>query len=139
MLAGVNRRLTGLIVVAALAGCSSGDEGDEPKSAKGAPKAVGEAIDRLERAAVGRDFGVICNDLFTDDARERAGGDDCAKLLRATTKEIREPAIRVLSIRVEGDTADVRVRSSAEDQGAVEETIELVRDGQEYRIEALGD
>jgi hypothetical protein len=128
-----------MLVVAAFAGCSSGDGDDRAEPAKGVPKAAAAAIDRLERATVDRDFAVICDELFTDAARERAGGDDCAKLLRSTAGDIRDPAIRVISIRIEGDRADVRVSSSARGQRAVEETVELVRDGEEYRIEALGE
>lgn len=139
MLARVKRGLTGLVVMAALAGCSSGDGGSDPKPAEGAPKAVAEAIDGLERATVRRDFAEICDDLFTEAARGRAGGEDCAQLLRSTAGDIREPSIRVVAIDIDGDRADVRVSSSAEGQGAVEETIQLVRDGDEYRIEALGE
>jgi hypothetical protein len=42
-----------------------------------------------------------------------------------------------LSIRVEEGRADVRVRSTAEGQGSVQETIRLVREGEGYRIAAL--
>ena len=139
MLARVKCGLTGLLVMAALAGCSSGDGGSDPKPAEGAPKAVGEAIDRLERSTARRDFAAICDDLFAEAARERAGGDDCAQLLRSTAGDIREPSIRVLSIRFDGEKADVRVSSSAEGQPGVEETIQLSRDGEEYRIEALAE
>ena len=134
----MRRGLTALLAAVALSGCSSGDEGEGPTPAEGAPKAVAEAIERLEQAAVRRDFAAICDELFTPAARERAGGEDCAQLLRSTAGDVREPSIRVVSIRIEGDSADVRVSSSARGQRAVEETIELEREGDAYRIEALG-
>ncbi len=139
MLARVKCGLIGLLITAAVAGCSSGDGGSDPDPAKGTPRAVAEAIDGLERATARRDFRTICDELFTEAARERAGGDDCAQLLRSTGGGIREPSIRILSIRINGEKADVRVSSSVEGQGAVEETIQLVRDGEEYRVEALGE
>lgn len=137
MLAGVKLGLTALLALAALAGCSGGGGEADPPPAKGAPKAVAAAIDRLERAAQRRDFAGICRDLLAADARERAGGGDCAQLLRSTAGDVRQPQIRVLSIEIEGDRADVRVISRAEGQSPVQETIQLVREGDEYRIAAL--
>lgn len=138
MLARVKRGLTALLVASALSGCAGDDEDAAPKAAEGAPKEVAEAIDRLERATRSRDFAAICDDLFAAATRVRAGGEDCVGLLRSTAGDVREPAIRVLSVRIEGERADVRVRSQAVGQGPVEETIELVREDGEYRIAALG-
>lgn len=137
MLAGVKRGLTGLLALAVLAGCSSGDSESDPPPAEGAPRQVAETIDRLERATRGRDFATVCDRLLTKAARDRAGGSDCIRLLRSTAGDVSQPDIRVLSIRIEGERADVRVRSTAEGQGAVDETIQLVREGDGYRIAAL--
>jgi len=134
----VSRGLSALLAAALLAGCSGDEKEAAPKAVEGAPKEVAGAVDRLERAIRARDFEAICDDLFAAETRVRAGGEDCAGLLRSTAAEVREPAIRILSIRIEGERADVRVRSQAEGQGPVEETIELVREEGEYRIAALG-
>jgi len=134
----VKRWLPALLAATALAGCSGDDDGGAPKAVEGVPRDVAEAIERLERATRGRDFDVICDDLFAAATRVRAGGEDCVELLRSTAGDVREPAIRVLSIRIDGERADVRVRSQAEGQGPVDETIELVREDGEYRIAALG-
>jgi len=137
MLAGVKRGLSGLLALAVLAGCSGDDSGAEPPPAEGASRQVLEAIDRLERATLRGDFAAICDRLLTPEARERAGGGDCIRLLRSTGAEVRRPDIRVLSIRIDGERADVRVRTTAEGQAPVGETIELVREGDGYRIAAL--
>jgi len=133
----VKRGLPGLLALTMLAGCSSGDSESEPPPAEGAPRQVAELIDRLERATRSRDFEAICGELLAKEARERAGGPDCVRLLRSTASDVRSPEIRVLSIRIDGDRANVRVSSRAEGQGPVEETIQLVRDGDGYRIAAL--
>ena len=131
--------LTGLLAVAALAGCSGDDSEREPGPAEGAAQQVAAVIDRLESATRRGDFDVICDDLFAQAARVRAGGDDCAELLRSTAGDVREPNIRILSIRIDGERADVRVRSQAEGQAPLEDTIELVREDPGYRIAALGE
>ena len=137
MLAGVKRGLCGLLALGVLAGCSGGDSEGDPPPAEGAPRQVAEAIDRLERATRRRDFAEICDELLSKEARERAGGGDCTRLLRSTAGDVRSPDITVLSIRIEGDRADVRVRTTADGQAPVDETIQLVREGDGYRIAAL--
>ncbi len=137
MLAGVKRGVPGLLALAVLAGCSGDDSQGDPPPARGAPREVAGTIDRLEHATKGRRFAAICNQLLSDEARERAGGGDCIRLLRSTAGDVRRPQITILSIRVEGARASVRVRSTAEGQGPVEETLQLVRVGDGYRIEAL--
>ena len=139
MLAGVKPGLIALLLAAALAGCSSGGTDDEPRPVEGAGKGVADAIARLEAATRERDYEAICDDLFTSSARRRAGGEDCSELLRSTAGDVRAPSLRVLSIRIEGDRAQARVRTRAQGQDAIEETIELVREGGGYRISALGE
>ena len=137
MLAGVKRGLCGLLALAVLAGCSSGDSEGDPPPAEGEPRQVAEAIDRLERATRRHDFAAICDELLAKEARDRAGGEDCIRLLRSTAGDVRGPDITVLSIRIDGDRADVRVRTTAEGQAPVDETVQLVREGDGYRIAAL--
>lgn len=137
MLAGVRRPLLSVLVVAVLGGCGGGG-GSDPEPVTGASKQVVEAVAELERATVERDFAAICDELFSDDARSRAGGDDCAASLRSGSAGVREPRIQLLSIRIDGERASVRVRTSAASQASVDETIELVREDDRYLIAALG-
>lgn len=137
MLAGVRRGVPALLVLALLGGCSSDDSGAERLPLENALPQVTEVIDRLERATQSRDFVTICDRLLTMQARERAGGSDCDELLLSTTADVRRPEIRVLSIRVDADSAEVQVRSTAEEQDPIKETIRLIREGGGYRIAAL--
>ena len=120
----------------ALSGCSLGGD-EQPKPAAGTVKAVGEAIERLERAMARGDWRAVCNDLFTPAARERAGGDTCPRLLRSDAAGLRDPSIRVLRIDVQRRRATVRVRSRARGQPPLTDLIELRRVGGRYRVEAL--
>ena len=139
MLAGVKPGLIAPLLAVALAGCDGGSPDDDPKPVEGAAKGVAEAVSRLEVTTRERDYTAICDDLFTASARRRAGGEDCAELLRSQAGDVRRPSIRVVSIRIEGEKAEALVRTRAEGQDAVEETVELLREGGGYRISALGE
>ena len=125
-----------LVVVLAIALLGGGGD-DEPERITGAPKEIAAVVARLERATQRREFNVLCDDLFTRSARERAGGKDCVALLRETAKDVRKARIRLLDVRVQGNRARARVRTTSEGQTAVEETIDLVRERGRYRISAL--
>lgn len=144
MLAGVRRGIIGLVV--ALAGAllvgvllldGSGDSDDEPQPITGRDRQVADVVTRLERATRRRRFDVVCDDLFTRAARARAGGANCVRLLRSTAKDVRRPRIRLVSVQIEGDRAEAKVRTLAEGQAAVEETIDFQLEGGRYRIAAL--
>jgi hypothetical protein len=121
----------------ALAGCDLGED-EPPERIRGAPKEVAGVVARLERATRARDFGAICDQLFTDAARRRAGGRGCPKLLRSTAADLRDPRIRLVKIQIrkEGDARAV-VRTTAVGQPPLEDTIELRRERGRYRIAAL--
>ena len=144
MLAEVKRGVSGaisslagiLLAGALLTGCL-GESDPEPKRISGAPKEVADVVARLERVTRRRQFAELCDDLFTRSARSRAGGSDCVELLRATAKDVRHARIRLLEVKIQGTRARARVRTVAEGQAAVEETIELVRERGRFRIAAL--
>ena len=140
MLAEVKRGiLVGVALVAGIVGLWAllGGGDDPPKEPSGASKEVAEVVGRLERATQRREFNVLCDDLFTRSARERAGGKDCVALLRETAKDVRKARIRLLEVKVDGNRAQARVRTTSEGQRAVEERIDLVRERGRFRISAL--
>lgn len=125
-------------LVLAPTGCSIGGD-EEPKPAKGAPREVSALVAQLERATRERDFAGICEDILTRAARERAGGDECERLVRSAAAGVERPAIEIRRIDVEGRRATVRVRTSARGQALVSDTLALRREDGEWRVEALGD
>ncbi len=129
--------LAGVVLALALLLGGSGDSDDDPQPITGPGKQVADVVTRLELATRRRQFAVVCDELFTRAARVRAGGRDCVRLLRSTAKDVRRPRIRLLSVRIDGRRAEARVRTLAEGQTAVEETIDLLREGGGYRIAAL--
>lgn len=137
MLAGVKRALCVLAGAAVLAGCDAGGSDSNPDAVEGAPRQVAAAVSALDAATRAGRYDEVCGRLFTRSARRRAGGDDCAELLRAATEDVRRPRVRLLSIRVKGDEAEARVRTRAAGERAVDETIELKRERGRYRIASL--
>lgn len=137
MLAGVKRALCVLAGAVALAGCDSGDSAGDPEAIKGAPRQVAAAVAALDAATRAGRWAEICDRLFTRSARVRAGGRDCAALLRSATEDVRRPRVRLLSIRIEGDTAEARVRTRSAGERAVDETIAFRRERGRYRISSL--
>ena len=133
----MKQRLTAVTLSLFLAGCSGGERKVEPKPAEGLSKQVAAAVARFERATKRRDFKAICARQFTPAARKRAGGRDCAELLRSTASDVRRPRIRVLSIRIRAERAEARVRTRAKGQAPLDETIVLVRRRGRYLIDAL--
>ena len=124
------------IVMLAPSGCSLGAD-DEPKPASGAPAQIADTVDRLERAVAQQDFATICDQLFTAGARERAGGDECARQLRSAAEGVERPRIEVERIDVREDRATVRVRTEAEGQALVSDELQLRRQGGRWLVEAL--
>ena len=119
-----------------LPGCAL-DGSAKPRPAKGAVNDVAAVVKRLERASARRDWRTVCDRLFSASARRRAGGADCARLLRSDAAGIARPRIDVVKITLKPRGAAVRVRSRARGQPPLEDVIELVRQGGAYRIDSL--
>lgn len=124
-------------VLLASSGCSLGAD-EEAKPAAGAPAQIAAAVDRLERAVGERDWATICDQLFTARARQRAGGDECARQLRSVAEGVRGPSIEIEAIDVTADRATVRVRTEAKGQARVSDELQLRRQGGRWLVEALG-
>jgi hypothetical protein len=124
------------VALLALSGCSLGGD-KEATRARGAPSAAAATIQALDAATRVHDYRGICYELFTPEARRRAGGKDCERLLRSAAADVRRPRIRILSIRLMGRRAAVRVRTSADNQGPITDEVELVRRGGRYLVSSL--
>jgi hypothetical protein len=125
-----------MALAALMSGCLGGEE--DPRPASGPPREIAQVVERLERATAQRDFSTLCDDLFTEAARERAGGEDCERLTRSAAEGIARPRITVKAIELKGERALVEVTTRATGQAEVGDTLELRREGGEWRVEALG-
>ena len=125
------------IVMLAPSGCSLGAD-EEPKPVTGTAAQIAATVNRLERAVAQRDFATICNQLFTTAARQRAGGDECARQMRTAAEGVERPTIEIEGIDVKNNRATVKVLTEAEGQARVSDELQLRRQGGRWLVEALG-
>jgi hypothetical protein len=122
-----------LVVIAALGG-----DGDEPGPPTGTPKEAVDVIEAFKRAIASRDFAMVCDQLYTADAREASGGDNCQSVLRQETARLKEPRLKIVSLTVGKRGAVVTVEASQAGREPAQDTIQLVREGGRFRIASAG-
>ena len=120
------------IVVAIL----SGRQDTPPVS--GAAKDVVATVRQFESALAGRDWGGICNRLYTTGAREAAGGSHCPSALAQSAGGLRDPRVKIVSVVVRGQAATVTVAASVNGKPPVTDAIQLQREDGRYRIASAG-
>lgn len=118
------------------AGCGGGDDG-KPKPITGPAKQVSTTIQQLQTATAKRDFTKVCEQLLAAATRKEAGGDQCPDVLDQRARGVSRPRIKILSIEVQGDQAQARVRTTAIGQAPVSNLIRLVREDGRFRILSL--
>ena len=130
--------MTGIALLG-LAGCSIGADKEAPPTAgaRGASEQVAVAVNALNRAVQARDWRTLCDRLFTRAARRRAGGADCVRLVRSSAGHLSGARVQLLAIELGHGSAQARVRSSAQGQAPLTDTITLRRSGGGYRIDSL--
>jgi hypothetical protein len=133
----VKTRACVLLLCVLIAGCGGGGNG-KPKPISGPAKDVATVIQRLEKATAARNFTTICNDLLASATRKQAGGEQCPDVLDQRARGVAHPRIRIQSIEVKGDRAQVRVRTTATDQASTGDVINLVREHGSFRVLSLG-
>jgi hypothetical protein len=119
-----------------VAGCG-GDDNGKPKPITGPAKDVAETIQQLEKATARRDFTTVCDELLAAATRKQAGGDECPDLLDQRARGVRRPRIRIVSIEVQGNQAQARVRTTAVGQAKTTNLIRLVKEEGRFRVLSL--
>jgi hypothetical protein len=101
---------------------------------------VRDVVTRFGQASARKDYQAICDDLIarslSDNVEEY--GLPCELAFKQGLQGVRRPQLRIESIRVKGTLARVRVHSSAANQPASEDVLELRREpGAGWRITSL--
>jgi hypothetical protein len=125
----------GLLAVLALGGCGA----NKPQPAADRELAAAKVVVLLDRATRAQDWKLICEDLYSKEVRQAAGGSDCPNLLGRVTQGLESPSIDIRAMTIGGGSATVRVITRATGQEPVTETIRLERDPEgTFRIAGLG-
>jgi hypothetical protein len=120
--------------VALLAG--GGD--DEAPPVAGTPKEAVDTVEAFKRALSARDFATVCEELYTVEAREAAGGEDCQSILAQEAAKLRDPEIRIVSLVVNDKGAAVDVEAGQRGERPVRDVIRLTRQRGRFRIASAG-
>ena len=128
--------LAGALIIAVVGVVRSGDDG--PADVSGTPKEAVETVEAFRRALAARDFATICDELYTTEAREAAGGDDCQSVLAQETAKLRDPKVEIVGLTVTKDQALVTVRASVRGEKPVQDTLRLQREKGRLRIVSRG-
>ncbi len=132
MLRAVATRVLLLLACAcALAGCGESGPTEEEQ--------IRSALASFERATADRDYQALCTRILAPKLVETVKqiGLPCEVALEKGFEGVSEPRISVGTVTVDGTTATAEVRSSAAGQAPSEDTVELVKVGDDWRIASL--
>jgi hypothetical protein len=129
--------VAGVSVVCALSLVACGTSARHRKQAKGPAGQVADAVTALQRDLSTRNYRDLCEQVFSSQARQQAGGISCPTILAHESAGVRNPQIEIKAIKVKGSYATARVVTSADGQARVPETIELVLEKGRFRVSTL--
>ena len=118
-----------LLVAAALLASGCGDDESD----------VRDTLSEFADATAKKDYQRLCDELLAPELIEqiRRVNLPCEVALRTGFEDVEKPQIRVLSVKVDDDTAEARVRSTAANQKPSEDVVRLVKVDGEWRIASL--
>jgi hypothetical protein len=121
-----------LAVAAGLAISGAGCGGDDQQK-------VRQTLRAYQRATAARDYGTLCTRVLAAKLVTRLAklGLPCEVALERGLRGVTAPRLTIRRIRIRGDVALALVRTSAAGQRPSEDTIELVREGDEWRVSTL--
>jgi hypothetical protein len=132
MLRAVATRPLLLVLAACLAGgCGESGPTDEER--------IRATLSEFQRAAAERDYTALCERVLAPELIDavRQVGLPCELAVEKGFEDVETPRLAVGAITVRGDRATAEVRSSAEGEDPSQDTVELVRVGEDWRIASL--
>jgi ketosteroid isomerase-like protein len=126
------RPLLLVLAVCALAGCGDSGPSDEQQ--------IRAALAEFERATAARDYQALCDRVLAPELIETVKqiGLPCELALQKGFEDVQNPRLTVGTVKVDDDTATAEVRSSAAGESPSEDTVELVKIRDSWRIASLG-
>jgi hypothetical protein len=126
------RPLLLVVAVCALAGCGDSGPSEEQR--------IRTTLSEFQRATAARDYRALCDRILAPKLNETVKqiGLPCEIALQKGYEDVEEPRLAVGTIEVDDDTATAQVRSSAAGESPSNDTVELVKVGDGWRIASLG-
>lgn len=126
--------IAALLAGALLAGCGAASQ-DSSEDFDGVQADIAAAIEGLQEAGEDGDARRICNDVLASALRERTT--DCEANVDDALDDVSSHELQVTEVTIDGDEATARVEATAGSDTRIE-TLTLVREGNVWRISALG-
>jgi len=125
------RPLLLVLAACALAGCGEEGPSDEQR--------IRSTLTAFGRATAEGDYRALCDRILAPELVDtiRRIGLPCEVALERGFEDVREPRLTVGTVTVDGDAATAQVRSSAAGQAASNDSVALVRVGEDWRIASL--
>jgi hypothetical protein len=125
-----------IVLAAAFAGCG---QASSATNFSGAEQGVAEQVEELEAASEASDGERACADLFSSALRMamRADGSSCAQQVDEAMQDADDSELVVREVTVTGERASAEVTARI-DGAERRRTLELVREGNTWRIDSLG-
>jgi hypothetical protein len=126
------RPLLLVLAVCVLTGCGESGPTDEEQ--------IRSALAEFQRATSERDYKALCDRVLAPELIETVKqiGLPCEVALQKGFEDVKEPRLTVGAIEVHDDHATAEVRSSAEGQSPSQDTVELVKLDDGWRVASLG-
>ena len=116
------------LAAVALAACGKSDD-----------RKVRDTVESFGVATVNKDYDRICQDLISRRLLDKveAVGIPCDVVFRRGLEQVQAPRLKVVGVEIVKDRAKVRVVSSAKGQPPSNDVVELVKEGDGWKIAAL--
>jgi hypothetical protein len=100
---------------------------------------VRDTLNAFRDATAEKDYQRLCDDIFSAKLVEQVRQQvPCELALRnSSLGDAKDPKLEIKSITVDGKTASAVVTTSAANQKPSEDTVRLVKEGEDWRIQAL--
>jgi hypothetical protein len=120
-----------LLALCVVVGCGESGPSDEEQ--------IRSALAEFGRATGERDYRALCDRILAPKLVETVEqiGLPCEQALAKGFEDVREPQISVGAVTVNDGTATAQVRSSAAGQEPSEDTVDLIKVGDAWRIASL--
>ncbi len=128
----MRRALLAAALCAAIAGCGDSGPSDEEQ--------VRATLTEFGRATSAKDYQALCDKVFAKQLTDKLTqvGLPCEVAMQQSFEDVEDPRLTIGKITVDEDTAKAEVRTSATGQQPSQDTVELRRSGDEWRISSLG-
>jgi Domain of unknown function (DUF4878) len=133
-------RLAALLLCGALAlaACGGGDgAGAGPKRSEA--ERVRDTLSAFAQASAEHDYRRVCADLLAKPVIDsvRKAGLSCESAMKTALEGVEAPKLEVRQITIKGNRASAKVHTTAANQQASDDTVALVKEGEDWKIGAL--